>query len=132
MAAVEATLLGMPAGTRGFRLKVKPELVVLVVLGAAELAVEAPGAAPGALRLKPNVPAPGAAAVVAGAERERPVAAEVEGAAAAMEEKSVGSVGPTVVAAVTVVVGTAIGCVAPAVVAASVAAVKGKLESAVD
>lgn len=124
MVPVEAPLLGMPAGTRGFRLKAKPEVVVeVVVVVVVELVVEAPGATPGALRLKPSVPAPGATVVVAGAERESAVA--VEEGAAAMEEKSEG---PTLA----VVVGAAaVDGVAPVVVAAGVDGVKGKPESAV-
>lgn len=56
---VVATLLG-PADTRGFRLRAKPEVVVEVVVAEVvvlEMVVEGPGAAPGALRLKPRVPA---------------------------------------------------------------------------
>lgn len=116
---VAATLLG-PAGTRGFRLKAKPvdaeeEVVVVVVF-----VVEGPGAAPGALRLKPKVPALGVAAVVTGAARGSTVALD-EAGAAAMEAKSVD---PALVVA-------AAGCAAPAVVVTRAAAVKGEPDSAV-
>lgn len=131
--AVAATLLG-PAGTRGFRLKAKPvvvveeevaAVVVVVVVVVVVLVVEAPGAAPGALRLKPKVPALGVAAVVTGAERESTVALD-EAGAAAIEAKSVDPA--LVVAAVGV---AAVGCVAPAVVVTRVAGVKGEPDSAV-
>lgn len=130
--AVGATLLG-PAGTRGFRFKAKPvvvveeeaaAVVVVVVVVVVVLVVEAPGAAPGALRLKPKVPALGVAAVVTGAEWESTVALD-EAGAAAMEAKSVG---PALVVAA---VGAAAGCVAPAVVVPRVAGVKGEPDSAV-
>lgn len=133
--AVAATLLG-PAGTRGFKLKAKPVVVVeaaeaagvvvvMVVVVVAVLVVEAPGAAPGALRLKPKVPALGVAAVVTGAERESTVALD-EAGAAAMEAKSVD---PAL--AVAAVGAAAAGCVAPAVVVTRVAGVKGEPDSAV-
>lgn len=121
---VAATLLG-PAGTRGFRLKAKPvdaeEVVVVVVV----FVVEGPGAAPGALRLKPKVPALGVAAVVTGAARESTVALD-EAGAAAMEAKSVD---PALVVAAAGV--AAAGCAAPAVVVTRVAGVKGEPDSAV-
>lgn len=131
--AVAATLLG-PAGTRGFRLKAKPvvvveeeveAVVVVVVVVVVVLVVEAPGAAPGALRLKPKVPAVGVAAVVAGAERESTVVLDEAGAAAI----EANSVDPALVAAAVGV--AAAGCVAPAVVVARVAGVKGEPDSAV-
>lgn len=118
------TLLGMPAGTRGFRLREKLVVVVVVVVEV-QLAVEALGAVPGGFRLKPSVPVPGAAAVVVGAESESPVAVDEVGTAA-MEAKSVGPV--LLVAAVGV---AAAGCVTPAAVVAGVAGVKSKPESAV-
>lgn len=126
---VPATLLE-PAGTRGFRLKAKPvvvveEEVVAVVVVVVVLVVEAPGAVPGALRLKPRVPALGVAAVVTGAERESTVALD-EAGAAAMEAKSVDPA--LVVAAVGV---AAAGCAAPAVVVTRVAGVNGEADSAV-
>lgn len=127
--AVAATVLG-PAGTRGFRLKAKPVVVVeaavvVVVVVVVVLVLEAPGAAPGALRLKPKVPALGVAAVVTGAERESTVALDEVGAAA-MEAKSVD---PALVVAA--VGAAAAGCVAPAVVVTRVAGVKGEPDSAV-
>lgn len=129
---VAATLLG-PAGTRGFRLKAKPvvvveevaAVVVVVVVVVVVLVVEAPGAVPGALRLKPKVPAVGVAAVVTGAERESTVALD-EAGVAAIEANSVDPA--LVVAAVGV---AAAGCVAPAVVVTRVAGVKGEPDSAV-
>lgn len=124
---VVATLLG-PADTRGFRLRAKPEVVVEVVVAEVvvlEMVVEGPGAAPGALRLKPRVPALGVAEVVTGAERESPVALD-EAGAGAMEAKSVDP------ALVVVAVGAAAaGCAVPAVVVTSVAGVKGEPDSAV-
>lgn len=132
--AVAATLLG-PAGTRGFRLKAKPvvvveeeaAVVVVVVVVVVVLVVEAPGAAPGVLRLKPKVPALGVAAVVTGAERESTVALD-EAGAAAMEAKSVD---PALVVAAVGAAAAAAGCVVPAVVVTRVAGVKGEPDSAV-
>lgn len=125
-APLVAPLLG-PVGTKGFRLKAKPavaaaEVVVVVVV---VLVVEVPGAAPGALRLKPRVPAPGVAAVVAGAERDSTVALDDEAGAGAMEAKSVA---PALVVAA--VGAAAAGCAAPAVVVTSAAGVKGEPDSA--
>lgn len=126
---VAATLLE-PVGTRGFRLKAKPVVVVEAVeVVEVVLVVEVPGAAPGALRLKPRVPALGVAAVVTGAERESTVALD-EAGAGAIEAKSVDPV--LVVAAVgAAAAAAAAGCAAPAVVVTIVAGVKGEPDSAV-
>lgn len=121
-----AALLGIPLGTSGFKLKVKPvEVVVVVVVVVEDVAVEAPEAAPEAFKLNPSVPAPGAPAVVAGAQRESPVVVDEVGAAA-IEAKRVGPA--LVVAAVGV---GAAGCVVPAPVVAGVAGVKGNPDRAV-
>lgn len=109
-------LLGIPAGARGFRFKEK--LLVLVVVVAVDVAVEAVEAAPGTFRLKPSIPGPEVPAVVAGAPRESPVAADEVGAVAS-EAKSVG---PALVVAA--VGAGAAGWVVPAPVAAGVAGVK--------
>ena len=111
-----AVLLGIPAGASGFIFKEKPVVAVVAVV---VVAVEAVEAAPGAFRLKPNVPTPGVPAVVAGAQRESPVAADEVGAVAS-EAKSEG---PALVVAAAGA--EAAGCVAPAPVAAGVAGVKG-------
>lgn len=126
-AAAVAVLLEMPAGASGFRLRAKPVVEVEAVVAAAvvvDVAVEvAEVAAAGPLRLKPNIPAPGAADVVVGAPRVRPLVAEVVGAVA-METKSED-------AALVVAAAGAAGCVAPAPVAAGVAGVKVNPVSAV-
>lgn len=121
------TLLGIPLGTSGFKLKAKPVEVVVVVVVVLEedVAVEAPEAAPGAFKLNPSVPAPGAPAVVAGAQRESPVVLDEVGTVA-IEAKRVGPA--LVVAAVGV---GAAGCVVPAPVVAGAAGVKGNPDSAV-
>lgn len=111
-------VLDTPAGARGFRFRAK---LLLVVVGAAvDVAMDEGGAAPGAFKLKPSAPAPGVAAVVAGAPRVSPVVLDEAGAVAS-EAKSVG---PALVAAA--VGAGAAGCVAPAPVAAGVAEVKDK------
>lgn len=99
--------------------------VVVVEVVVLEMVVEGPGAAPGALRLKPRVPALGVAEVVTGAERESPVAPD-EAGAGAMEAKSVD---PALVVAAGGA--AAAGCAVPAVVVTSVAGVKGEPDSAV-
>lgn len=116
-------LLGIPAGARGFRFKEK--LLELVVAAAVVVAVDAVEAAPGTFRLKPSIPGPEVPAVVAGAPRESPVAADEVGAVAS-EAKSVGPA--LVLAAVGAGAG---GCVVPAPVAAGAAGVKANPASVV-
>lgn len=120
--AVDA-LLGIPAGARGFRFREK--LLLVVVVAAVDVAVDAVGAAPGTFRLKPSIPGPDVPVVVAGTPRESPVAADEVGAVAS-EAKSVDPV--LVVAAVGA---GAAGCVVPAPVAAGVAGVKANPASVV-
>lgn len=108
-------LLEIPAGASGFRFRAKPVVEVeVVVAAAAAVAAEVAEAAPGGFKLKPSIPAPGAAAVVAGVPRDSPAVVEVVGAVA-METKSEDP------AQVVAGVGAA-GCVAPA--AAGVAEAK--------
>lgn len=110
-------LLEIPAGASGFRFRAKPVVEVeVVVVAAAAVAAEVAEAAPGGFKLKPSIPAPGAAAVVAGVPRDSPVVVEVVGAVA-METKSED---PALVVAG---VGAA-GCVAPVPVAAGAAEAK--------
>lgn len=130
-ATAAGALLAIPAGASGFRFKAKPVVVVDVVVGAAaaavvvDVVVEAVGAAPGAFKLKPSVPAPGVPAVVEGVQRESPVAVdEVEAVAS-----EANSVGPALVVAAAGA--GAAGWVAPAPVAAGVAGVKGNPARAV-
>lgn len=119
---VADVLLGIPAGASGLRFKAK---LLVVVVAAVDAAVEVAETAPGAFKLKPSAPAPEAPAVVAGAQRARPVVVDEVGAVAS-EAKSVGP------ALVVVAVGAgAAGCVAPAPVAARVAGVNGNPASAV-
>lgn len=123
-AAVPAALLEIAAGTSGFIFKAKPVVVAVVVAVLVDVTVEVLEAAPGALRLKPRVPAPAGPVVVAGAQRESPVVAEV--GAAAIEAKSVG---PALVAAA-VGVGAG-GWLTPAALVAGVDAVKANPVSTV-
>jgi hypothetical protein len=118
-------LLGIPAGTSGFKFTAKPVVVVVVVVVAVvDVTVEVLEAAAGAFRLKASVPAPDAPVVVAGAGRESPVAVDEVGAAAIDAKR----LGPALV--VEAGVGAA-GCMAPAPVVASAVGVKGNPESAV-
>lgn len=115
-------LLGSPAGARGLRFREK--LLELVVVVAVDVAVDAAEAAPGTFRLKASIPDPEVPAVVAGAPRVSPVAADEAGAVAS-EAKSVGP-------ALVVAAGAgAAGCVVPAPVAAGVAGVKANPASVV-
>lgn len=116
-------LLGIPAGARGLRFREK--LLVLVVVVAVDVAVDAVEVAPGTFRLKPSIPDPEVPAVVAGAPRDSPVAADEAGAVAS-EAKSVG---PALVVAAAGA--GAAGCVVPAPVAAGVAGVKANPASVV-
>lgn len=114
-------VLDDPAGARGFRFKAK--LLLVVVAAAVDVAMDGGAATPGAFKLKPSAPAPGAVAVVAGAPRVSPVELDEAGVLAS-EAKSVG---PALVAAAVAVGARAAGCVAPAPVAAGVAEGKDKL-----